>query len=477
VQARKLSARPQLFVDFEDVDRQENVTRRFHPAEKARDVPVLKGERPWEQYKGAAASFIHDDEEQIYKVWYLGDTGFDEATQHGRHVQCYATSHDAIHWERPNLGLHEVLGTRENNVVIPASHHDGMDHWESMLKDPFDPDPDRRYKALGWSSYGEDLSPPRTGIYSATSPDGFTWSHSPDPVFWCKPRDGTDDLGPVGDAQAMMIDTLKKRYVAFLRGGGGRMISISEDFVTWTPPETVLWHANEEDLLYNQVGFVYGDQYLGLLTHLDRHARRHTCTLQLVMSRDGEHWQRAPCPPIISPGEIGEWDRFLILLTGAPPVRVGDKLHIYYRGFGMRHSGLTGQLDARLAQDDGQGPDSPATGALGLATLRVDGFASINASFDGGTLTTVPLEFTTDELSINVKADFGRVFVELLDEEDKPLLGYSKADAIPIEENSVAASVGWKAGRSLAPLRGQAVKIRFHLVNARLYSYTGRDTT
>ena len=472
--ARKLSTRPQLFVDFEDVDQQENVTRQFHQAERPLDHPVLRGETPWEQYKGAAAGFIFDEEEQIYKVWYLGSLGYDEQTRHDRHVLCYATSLDAIHWERPNLRLHQVLGSKENNVVIPESYHDGMDHWESVMKDPFDPDPERRYKALGWSSYGADLSPPCTGIYTATSPDGFTWRHPPEPIFWCQPRPGSNDLGPVGDVQGMMIDTLKRRYVAFLRGGGGRMISTSDDFVTWTPPKTVLWHANEEDLLYNQVGFPYGDHYLGFLTHLDRHAQRHMCTVQLTMSRDGEQWQRAPSSPIIPVGDVGEWDRFLIMLTGAPPVRVGEKLHIYYRGFGMRHGGRTGQLDARLALDDGHGEDSPAVGALGLATIRLDGFASINASYDGGTLTTGPLEFTTDQLTINVKADFGRVFVELLDETNTPLPGYSRAESIPIEENSVAASVGWKTTRSLSPLQGRAVKIRFHLINARLYSYACR---
>ena len=31
---------------------------------------------------------------------------------------CYAESRDGIHWVRPNLGLYEVHGTRENNVVL-----------------------------------------------------------------------------------------------------------------------------------------------------------------------------------------------------------------------------------------------------------------------------------------------------------------------------------------------------------------------
>ena len=33
-------------------------------------------------------------------------------------VTCYAESPDGIHWVKPNLGLYEVMGSRENNVVL-----------------------------------------------------------------------------------------------------------------------------------------------------------------------------------------------------------------------------------------------------------------------------------------------------------------------------------------------------------------------
>ena len=72
-----------------------------------------------------------------------------------------------------------------------------------------------------------------------TSPDGLNWTHTPEPIYHMRPRPGTDDLGPVGDAQSMMIDTRKKRYVAFLRSSN-RLYGLSEDFVTWTPTQTAL---------------------------------------------------------------------------------------------------------------------------------------------------------------------------------------------------------------------------------------------
>ena len=249
-----LSNDPRLFVDLQDIELRENVVRSFHQAKKHGNHPVLKQEAPWERHSGMTASVIYDEEEEIFKAWYMA--GFYAPGKN--HVQCLATSRDGIHWERPHLGLHEVLGSKENNIVIPAEYHDGQDHWESMLKDPLEADSTRRYKALGWSSY--DWDGPMSGIYSATSLDGLRWFHTPEPVFHFHPRPGTDDLGPVGDAQSLMIDTLKKRYAAFLRGGITRLISFSEDFIKWTPPKPFLHVLNEEETLYNNTGFVYGEQ-------------------------------------------------------------------------------------------------------------------------------------------------------------------------------------------------------------------------
>ena len=83
---------------------------------------------------------------------------------HSNSVLCYAVSQDGIVWERPNLKLYEVAGTRNNNVVIDDNYRNGMAHWESLHRDPMDTDPRRRYKALGWSSY--DWNGPQSGIFT-----------------------------------------------------------------------------------------------------------------------------------------------------------------------------------------------------------------------------------------------------------------------------------------------------------------------
>jgi hypothetical protein len=447
-------------VDYVDVEHMENVKRVYHQAVRYGNHPVLQQEAPWENHSGMTASVIFDKEEGLFKAWYL--SGF--YTPGEEHVQCYSTSQDGKNWERPRLGLHRALGNTENNIVIPASHHEGKDHWETMVKDPMETDPERRYKAIGWSSY--DWDGPMSGIYTATSPDGLSWKHTLEPVFRFHPRPGKNDLGPVGDAQSMMIDTLRKRYVAFLRGGVDRLISFSDDFEKWTPPKPFLRALNEEESLYNNTGFVYGKQYLGFLTHFDKHPRKQTQTLRLLSSRDGENWTRVPGKSLVPLGEVGSWDRFQILLTGASPVRFGDRLFIYYRGTSRRHAKVPREYDPSIYADQ-----DPRTMSIGLATLRLDGFASMEASYDGGTLITRPYVMAGDSLSLNLKSDYGRVLVELLDLDNKPVRGFTDEDCVPIQADGVDVRAKWKNCESLGELENHPVKIKFSLFNARLYSY------
>ncbi|NKB66552.1 MAG: hypothetical protein GKR89_05790 [Candidatus Latescibacteria bacterium] len=456
----KLDQRKRLFVDRADIELQENIERVFHRAQKHCTHPVLQQAAPWEKNGGMTAAVIYDQEEGVFKAWYMAG----HYAEGVGHVQCLATSKDGIRWERPNLGRHEALGSKDNNIVIPATYHEGQDHWETMLKDPLDADPARRYKAIGWSS--RDWHGPLSGIYSATSPDGIDWSHSPAPIFRYHPRPGSDDLGPVGDAQSLMVDSQRRRYVAFLRGVPERLMSVSEDFVEWTRPAPFLAPLHEEEALYNNTGFNYGAHYLGILTHFNKHPLAQTQDLSLLCSRDGDHWQRAAGGPLVSLGAVGEWDRFQLMLSGAPPIAVGDKLYIYYRGTARRHAKIAREFDPRLSRDQ-----DPGSMGIGLATLRLDGFASIGASFDGGCLTTRPLVLGGETLWVNAKADYGQLTVELLDAEDKPLPGYRAEDCVAVNQDSVAVAVRWGDGRGLGPLQGRPVKIRFGLCNARLYAY------
>ncbi len=454
----------QLFVDLDRVEALDNVKQVFHPAERHPANPVLRQVKPWEDERSTWGSVIYDAEAKIFKAWYGGKSGRKKEYRPGSlsdcSVLCYATSKDGIHWDRPDLGLHEVMGTKKNNVVISDDHHNGLDHWESILKDPLAKDPQRRYLALGWSSF--DWDGPMAGIYTMTSPDGLRWTHTKEPVFHYHPRPGSKDLGPVGDSHSLMIDTLRRRYVAYLRALPNRSFSTSPDFVAWTPPRLCLRARPGEvsNTIYNHMGFVYGDRYLGLLSYFVRDPKNPLVTVWLLSSRDGETWHRPDTGrPLIDVGAVGEWDRFNLRLTGAPPIRVGNQLYIYYRSTANRHSPYTG----RDTTDRG--------GGLGLATLRVDGFASLQAGYDGGRVTTKPFRCRGSRLYVNAKADFGRLRAEVLDAEGKPVPGFSHADCQPMTADSVDQPLRWKAKASLESLKGKTLRLRFHLENVRLYSF------
>ena len=109
---------------------------------------------------------------------------------------------------------------------------------------------------------------------------------------------------------------------------------------------------------------------------------------------------------------------------------------------------------------------------MGLATIRVDGFASLGGGFDGGHVTTKPIVLDGAALKINAKADWhGSVLTEVLDEHSQPLSGYSADDCVPMTEDRVDAEVRWKGESSVGELAGRPVRLRFHLRNAQLFSY------
>src|SRR5213594_1402193 len=76
-------------------------------------------------------------------MWYVA-TGGEHDT--GR-CWCYAVSSDGTTWEKPDLGLYEFQGSRRNNLISPDEWRGGG--YFNVLRDARDPDPGRRYKALG----------------------------------------------------------------------------------------------------------------------------------------------------------------------------------------------------------------------------------------------------------------------------------------------------------------------------------------
>ena len=111
-----------------------------------------------------------------------------------------------------------------------------------------------------------------------------------------------------------------------------------------------------------------------------------------------------------------------------------------------------------------------------MAILRLDGFVSVTGK---GALTTRPLLLEGNRLKINatgvdrfVGPGYGTVRVEVLDAatgEAVPGFGKDESDAFGGDEIGYTAS--WKGQSDLSGLRGKAVRLRFHLDKAKLFSF------
>ena len=104
-------------------------------------------------------------------------------------------------------------------------------------------------------------------------------------------------------------------------------------------------------------------------------------------------------------------------------------------------------------------------------TLRLDGFASLNAPYEGGQLITKPLKFEGSQLEINYSTSAaGGLKVEIQDEKGQPLESFSLKDCPEITGDEISRIVSWQGGDDVGSLAGRTVRLRFVMKDADLYS-------
>ena len=117
-----------------------------------------------------------------FHMWYYGQSGPEPDASgygHGAHpgkALCYARSTDGIRWDKPNLGLVEFNGSKNNNIVDLGDP--GAVVSAAILYDPEDPNPARRYKIVYEAMRGA-LRPSPCVAFSA---DGLRWKPQAEPI-------------------------------------------------------------------------------------------------------------------------------------------------------------------------------------------------------------------------------------------------------------------------------------------------------
>ncbi len=450
-----LSGPWQLLVDDVGIAEKVNVSRVYHAFEKSPSNPVLLPEKPWEGGTVYVYGTVLPAETGAgYRMWYHSWAG-------GEYHNLYAESVDGLHWKKPNLGLVEFGGGRDNNILLRRTKED---HNPQVIHTPWESAPERRYKLMNWD-YGR--TPPVnvvSGYYGATSADGIHWTDAPkNPVL-------TD---PVGDVGNFTWDAIADRYIGYpkqfaeVRGFRRRCVGFSEtrNFESW-PAQTLVLEPDEFDDrwatgpvehtdFYGLCAFPYESMYIGFLWVFRITAKGDDGPIfvELVTSRDGKNWtrQEAPRTPILPLGPEGTWDDGMLFTTNHPLVE-GDTIKLYYGGF------------------DGTHKDDNAKAAIGFAMLRKDGFASLDAGAEEGRITTTTLRNTGGALAVNHAARGGSLRVEVLDEQGAVIDGYSREDCLPLTGDSTSETLRWKS-KAILPAKPETIQLRFILQNASLYSY------
>lgn len=446
---RPLRDGTELFVDDHEIARQTGVVRRIHPARKL-PQPVVVADRPWERGSGVRiyGTTHHDARTGEFRMWYS---------------QMYATSRDGVNWSKPELDVERFQGQR-TNLVLPKGGG-------AIVVDEIDPDPARRYKALCAESI-------KVG--------GFSGYYSADGIHWT--RYGNDRLIAVGSELGhLMRDPRTRKYFAYLRPYPPRhfpksvnekrlgAVVTSDDFVHWTELRVVLtpdaaddaWVERPEQRteFYAMNGFAYGRSYLGVIpvfritrilesNHPGQSRYDGPMEGQLVTSRDGLAWERMAVRDPVIPGGA-DFDRSVMNVAVAPLV-VGDEVWHYYTAINDTHGA----------------PQPPKRITVALARWRLDGWVSLDAGSAGGVVETKPIADRTGGLELNVNAAGGRVRVEVLDAGGRVLPGYASVDSVPVMMDAVRQPVRW-ARQDRLPA-AMPFRLRFHLQNASLYSYTIR---
>jgi hypothetical protein len=110
-------------------------------------------------------------------------------------------------------------------------------------------------------------------------------------------------------------------------------------------------------------------------------------------------------------------------------------------------------------------------------TYRLDGFVSVHAPFEGGSILTEPIIFEGRRLLLNVSTSAaGSVRVELQDARGKPIDGYEASNCINIYGDAIERTVQWKNGKDVSPLQDKSIRLLFHLKDADLYAFRFGDS-
>ena len=461
-----LGSRRELFVDSLLVDRLQGATIELcQPIDRG---SVLALDQPWEGIFSAYTTLIRDGER--LRMYYRGGPRQDLTDGTDAEVTCYAESVDGVQWTKPKLGLFEVAGTRENNVVLagmaPASHN-----FTPLLDTRPDVPRDERYKALAYSKAKGDF----VTLSAWASPDGIHWRKlREEPVMTAKNVAGDWAF----DSQNVAFwSPSEQRYVCYFRKFTVDVRTVSrvtsQDFLHWSSPEPMRYSDTGTTRPANQL-YTNQTQPYFRAAHLRGDPR---AVHGGAESRHRRRGQGPRCSSRVLQRHVG-------CRADVDARRQPIRLPVWPSVSQARHRdaelGLANQLSGAERHRD------RADGNVAVRAVRlrpeIGPCAALHAppgwifiaprALSGGELLTKPLTFSGSKLLLNFATSAaGDVRVEIQDADGKPLPGFSLDDAGELIGNEIARSYFWKASDDVSSLSGKPVRLRFVLRDADLFSF------
>jgi hypothetical protein len=399
-----------------------------------------------------------------YRMWYVAYDDDDQnkvATSRWR--AAYAESRDGLHWTKPDLGLVEYHGNKNNNLILTDPSPFGFVN----LKVLYEPDasiPEHRYKI---STHVYFRHHTRLGTLAPfASADGFRWKLLTDakpvkaelqesdlviPGFHFEPCGGLykwDGMYYACGQNAMQATMpIQGRVIRMHR---------SPDFIQWSATNSIGFVRSTQREYLGPGRSLEGEQthegisvwnrrnvLLGIYGqwHGAKEWKDITVDLGLVFSNDGVNFREPSHEWVfLKRGEDNAWDQGG-LLQGQGFENIGDQTFVYYGAWDPRTRGA-------------------ARGGVGIAVLPRDRFADllvdVTAKGPGDYQQPhITSEFITANLirgdkpsrRFYMNADGlgpeAKLRVELLDEKEQAIPTYAGKNAATVETNGFHTAIAW----------------------------------
>lgn len=468
-----------LFVDDKEIFASDRLWPKAHTLRKDSLQPVLAPDGAEEGTNMGYTTVIWDREHEKFKAWYvpfLRNEGKLAQPIHG------AWSADGYAWSKyGRLQAAAETGSCNNmHVAYPSKH---LHAWFNGA----------RFVATAY------LSPPSNQLDPGTSPDGpkaiasdFSLIDPGGPesaaagfpvsvrgIYVMKSVDGIhwDTFGQavlpcVGDRSALVYDESREVYMFTSRPpflitkkygiadtSRCRKVALweSRDLMHFTYKGIILSpdeHDHEYTQIYGMVPFRYGSLYIGLAEMYHAHVER--LDTELAFSRDGREWQRMKRrEPVLAAGGEGSWDSHWVVPTLNAPFIAEDRLLFFYNGTSTKHaSGLRHRR------------------ATGIASLRRDGWVSLEAGRQEGVLLTVPLPLHRPmRLEVNISCPTGHFSVEVITLGGDVISGYEAENSRVEAVDHVKYPISWKGLEEVYDENVEACMLRFRMSQGSFFAY------